>query len=83
MGHNQFSDMEDSEKESYLGLKEANNTRSERAVSTSTFTSYLSKKKHFIFKRTTSVKLPDSVGKIYLSFSNSTLIIKLNQSEFL
>jgi C1A family cysteine protease len=61
MGHNQFSDMEEDEKESYLGLKEANNTRSARAVSTSTFTSYLSKKKHFIFKRTTSVTLPTSI----------------------
>ena len=83
MEHNLFSDMEDDEKKAYLGFIEPNNTRSERAVSTSSFTSYLSKKKHFIFKRTTSVKLPDSVGKIYLSFSNSTLIIKLNQSEFL
>ena len=83
MEHNQFSDMDDNEKESYLGFKEANNTKSARSVSTSTFTSYLSKKKHFIFKRTTTVTLPPSIGKINLSFNNSTLIIKLNKSEFL
>ena len=83
MEHNLFSDMEEDEKRTYLGLIEPNNTRSERAVSTSTFTSYLSKKKHFIFKRTTSVTLPTSIGKINLTFNNYTLLMKLNKNEFL
>ena len=73
MEHNIFSDMEEDEKRAYLGLIELNNTRSERAVSTSTFTSYLSKKKHFIFKRTKSVSLPTSIGKINLNLNNFTL----------
>ena len=82
MGHNQFSDMDESEKEAYLGFKEENSTRSARAVSTSTFTSYLSKKKHFIFKRTTSVTLPTSIGKINLTLNNYTLFM-LNKNKFL
>ena len=83
MEHNQFSDMDEDEKKAFLGHIDAANTKSARSVSTSLFYSYMRRVKHFVFKRNTSVVLPTSVGKINLSFINSTLIIKLNKSEFL
>ena len=83
MEHNLFSDLEEDEKKAYLGHIDAANTKSARSVSTSVFYSYMRRAKHFVFKRNTSVVLPASIGKINLTFNNSTLIIKLNKNEFL
>ena len=61
LGHNQFSDMDENEKKSYLGLAEPSQ-RSTRSVSSSIFTSYMKRVNHFIFTRNTSVPLPTSIG---------------------
>jgi len=69
LGHNQFSDMDEDEKKSYLGLVDSSKQeRSTRSVSSSIYTSYMKRVNHFVFTRNSSVTLPTSIGIHFWTF---------------